>query len=113
MSQAAADWAGADAGPNATFFAADAEAFQPDGSFDFIVFNEVVYYFRQPLAEVHRYARSLTATGSLVFSTWQGLPRGCAILRQLHEVYDVSGETLVEQGRNRWKLTVLAPRAER
>src|SRR5205085_7230649 len=109
LSEAAVARAGADAGPNAAFVAADAERYQPEGVFDFVVFNEVVYYFHEPISEVERYARALSPNGRVVVSTWQGSPRGRAVLRSLRQAFDVEGETIVTQGRNSWALTVLRP----
>lgn len=102
--------AAAAAGPEATFVAANAATYQPEGPFDRIVFNEVLYYLHEPLATVRRYAETLTPGGRLIVSTWGGSPRGLAILRQLRGVFDQVDEVVVQQRTQRWTITSFTPR---
>jgi SAM-dependent methyltransferase len=110
LSQVAVARAAAVAGPEASFAAADAATYQPEGTFDAIVFNEMLYYLHDPIAAVRRYAEALRPGGRLIVSTWCGSPRGLAILRQLHEAYDAVDEVVVQQRAQRWTLTTLKPR---
>jgi SAM-dependent methyltransferase len=52
------------AAADARFCMADATAYRPEGPFDAIVFNEILYYLHQPVAEVARYAESLAGGGA-------------------------------------------------
>jgi 2-polyprenyl-3-methyl-5-hydroxy-6-metoxy-1,4-benzoquinol methylase len=54
----------------AEFIPASIDEWIPDGRYDAIVFNEVLYYLPQPLVTVARYARSLTDSGSMFVSMW-------------------------------------------
>jgi len=45
------------------FIAADIERWQPDGKFDVILFNEVLYYLRDPLETAERYVPWLEQGG--------------------------------------------------
>jgi SAM-dependent methyltransferase len=49
-----------------SFVEADAETFMPPTSFDVIVFNEVLTYFRDPIAVFERYAGVLSDGGVLI-----------------------------------------------
>lgn len=109
LSPRAVALAEADAARDTHFFVADATAYRPEGSFDAIVFNEVLYYLHQPAAEVARYAESLAAGGRIIVSTYVGSPRAAAVLRQVCRAFEVREETQVSQGGNRWMVTVLAP----
>lgn len=110
LSQVAVARAAAVAGPEASFAAADAATYRPEGTFDALVFNEMLYYLHDPLAAVRRYVEALMPGGRLIVSTWGGSPRGMAILRQLHAAYDAVDEVVVQQRAQRWTLTVLRPR---
>jgi 2-polyprenyl-3-methyl-5-hydroxy-6-metoxy-1,4-benzoquinol methylase len=46
----------------------DASTFVPDGKFDVIVFNEMLYYLEQPLETVRRYAPFLSDGGIFITS---------------------------------------------
>jgi len=78
------------------FVAADAETFTPgEGrTFDVIVLNECLCYFRDPLATVDRFAGLLAPGGSLVASTFR-TPRHDAIARLVAGRYDVVEEITV------------------
>lgn len=101
--------AAADATGEARFLVADAAAYRPEGSFDAIVFNEILYYLHQPVAEVARYANSLAPGGYIIVSTYIGSPRAAAVLRQVCRAFEVREETQVAQDGNQWMVTVLAP----
>jgi SAM-dependent methyltransferase len=106
LSHEAIDRATACAGPDATFMQADAAAFQADGPFDAIVFNEMLYYLPEPLQAVQRYARTLAPGGRIIVSMWLGSPRAVGILRQLRAALPFVDETLIGHLGHQWKLTV-------
>lgn len=54
------------------FVAADAMAYEPTGTFDVVILNEVLYYLKDPLREIKRYAECLTDQGILVISMYHG-----------------------------------------
>ena len=56
--------------PAATFIAADADIYEPEGHFDVIVFNDTLYYLKDPLASLHRYARHLKDDGIMIVSNY-------------------------------------------
>jgi 2-polyprenyl-3-methyl-5-hydroxy-6-metoxy-1,4-benzoquinol methylase len=100
---------------NARFVTADAEKFQPDGQFDVIVFNESLYYFRQPLRTCERYREALKQDGLLLVSTYAGSKRALAILRRLKSTYGLVDETRVdhmESGKS-WFCSVFDPSRRR
>ncbi len=97
---------------NTVFIKADAETYRPTELFNVIIFNEVVYYFREPLAVIERYAQALTQDGVLVVSIYQSSDaasrRGMDILRQLKTTFRVLDEIQTTQGSKSWVCTVLA-----
>ncbi len=84
---------------------ADAGTYRPEGAFDAIVFNEVLYYLDDPLAAAERYARSLADGGILVISMFDS-PRTRAIARHLERRLERRDEVRVPQPRGGWTITV-------
>jgi SAM-dependent methyltransferase len=91
------------------FVCADAERYTPAGTFDAILFNEALYYFRDPLGTVARYASALDPDGIVMVSTFTASPRAMAIRRLLGARYGVIDETRVSHGPKSWICTVLRP----
>ena len=57
----------ADAGDNkCTYLVADMDTYKPDGQFDLIIFNEVIYYSKYPLKTLQRMATYLKTNGLLI-----------------------------------------------
>jgi SAM-dependent methyltransferase len=84
-----------------SFFAADGEYYVPMEQFDIIIFNEVLYFFRDPIGAVERYASSLRSGGILLVSICT-CRKGDAILERLKEAYAVLDETRVTHADNQW-----------
>ena len=57
--------------PNASFSVAFAESFDTDQRFDVIVFNEVMYYLKDPVEVAKRYSGWLRPNGLLVVSMYE------------------------------------------
>lgn len=57
-----------------TFICAAAESFQPERTFDVILFNETLYYFEGPVEHLARYGEFLSQGGTLVVSIWLPAP---------------------------------------
>jgi SAM-dependent methyltransferase len=91
-----------------SFFAADGEHYVPTEEFDIIVFNEVLYFFRDPLGAVERYASSLRSGGILLVSICTAFKGGTAILERLKEDYAVLDETRVTHADNQWSWICVA-----
>jgi len=64
----------------------DASTFVPDGKFDVIVFNEMLYYLEEPLATVRRYSRFLSEGGIFITSNVESR-RSFAVRRALAAAY--------------------------
>jgi trans-aconitate methyltransferase len=92
------------------FEPADAESYTPTDPYDAIVFNESLYYFREPLTVVDRYVQALNPGGLLVTSLYEVSPRARPILARLHETYSLLDETQVVQKANTWRCSVFVPR---
>jgi SAM-dependent methyltransferase len=90
------------------FVCADAESFVPPAGFDAIVFNETLYYFRQPLDAVARYLGALDSGGVAIVSTYLGSRRARAILRALFRRHRLIDETRVSHGTQSWSCAVFA-----
>lgn len=96
--------------PKTDFLVADAEAFEPDGRFDAIIFNEVLYFLDDPAAQLGRYSRALADGGVLVVSlydsvaalrVWPLLRRGFETLDRVHVRHATKAA---------WQVAVLRPR---
>lgn len=91
------------------FVAGDAEGDPPPaGPWDVIVFNECVYYFRDPLGAVARYESVLAPGGAFVVSTFRSR-RADAIARALLRSYRLLEETEVSNRKGTWRVKVLEP----
>lgn len=108
LSEAAVAQAGSRADTLTSFLAADAEGEPAAGPWDVIVFNECVYYFRDPLASVRRYEHVLAAGGAFIVSTFRSR-RADAIGRALVRRYRLLEETGVSNRKGTWTVRVLAP----
>jgi SAM-dependent methyltransferase len=56
--------------PAASFLVADAETFEPSRKFDMIVFNESLYYFKNPIQLIYRLSSALKPAGVIVISMY-------------------------------------------
>jgi SAM-dependent methyltransferase len=90
------------AGERQAFFVADGEHYIPTEPFDIIVFNEVLYLFRDPIGAVDRYAGSLRSGGLLLVSICTAYQGGPALIDRLKQAYVVLDETRVTHGSNPW-----------
>jgi SAM-dependent methyltransferase len=109
LSETAVERLRAESAPGAEAVLADAAAYEPDGLFDAIVFNECLYYFDDPLAVVRRYLAHLAPDGVVVASMFRSR-RTQAIGRLLAERLSVVSETRVANRRGEWAIAVLSPR---
>lgn len=57
---------------NADFMVADIHQFVPQGSFDIIIFNEVLYYLENQMEIVSRFSTYLNPKGYFIFSFYGG-----------------------------------------
>lgn len=49
-----------------TYLVADMDKYQPEGTFDFIIFNEAIYYSKHPLKTLQRFTSYLKPDGLLL-----------------------------------------------
>lgn len=98
--------------PATRFEAADAESWQPDGSFDVVVFNECLYYFEQPEATTLAYLGHLAPGGVAIVSMFRS-PRTDAIARRLARLVPPAEEVELRHRKGAWRITVLRPDAAR
>ncbi|HEV8579113.1 MAG TPA: class I SAM-dependent methyltransferase [Thermoanaerobaculia bacterium] len=108
LSEAAVRQAAGRADGKTSFAAADAESFVPAEHWDAVVFNECVYYFRDPLGTVRRYEDSLAIGGVFIVSTFRSR-RSDAIVRRFLERYRLLEETAITNRKGTWVVRVLAP----
>jgi 2-polyprenyl-3-methyl-5-hydroxy-6-metoxy-1,4-benzoquinol methylase len=94
---------------DAEFVAADAETFEPGETFDVVVFNESITYFKDPVAGFARYVQALAPGGIVIVSCHQQSERAQAILRTLERTWRVLDTTEVRQGDNSWRCVVFEP----
>lgn len=93
----------------ARFEVADFEKWTPRSRFDVIVFNESIYYARQPVDELMRYAQALDGQGLLIVSVVRS-SMNWAIGRAIRRRFAAVAATRVrnEQGES-WDVLVLRP----
>lgn len=94
------------------FICADAEEYTPTDTYDVIVFNESLYYFKKPLETVDLYLTRLAQRGIIIVSTFPKSRRGRSILRALKRKYVLLDETRISHASESWICSVLAPSTE-
>jgi 2-polyprenyl-3-methyl-5-hydroxy-6-metoxy-1,4-benzoquinol methylase len=109
ISQTAVELAGKKRGDRSSFLQADAEHFLPAESFDAIIFNEVLYYFADPLAVAQRYSSRLRPGGVLISSLYMDSERARATARLLRRAFPIIDEVKVCSHENTWLISVFAP----
>lgn len=95
--------------PRSVFVQADAQYFVPDEIFDAIIFNEVLYYFDEPLAVAKRYRAWLRPGGLFITSLFATSDRARAIGRRLKQAYDCIDEVEITGHGRCWIINVLTP----
>jgi SAM-dependent methyltransferase len=90
-----------------SFLAADGDVYKPRGYFDVIVFNETLYYLREPMRSLERYAQSLKPEGCIIVSTYTSSRRSLAILRDAKRKFKVFDEVKTTHGQTSWLCTVM------
>lgn len=66
ISDSAIARANASADAKCTFLVGDMDEFEPEGTFDMIIFNECIYYSKHPLKTLQRFATYLKPGGLLI-----------------------------------------------
>jgi predicted TPR repeat methyltransferase len=107
VSDTAIEQARAEAIETCTYAVADMDKFTPDGSFDLLIFNEVLYYSRQPLQTLQRLATHLNPDGLLIV-TVNDHKHSDALWAELLTGFRVVDETVVANAKGRWVCRVLA-----
>ena len=90
----------------------DCESYTPGEPFDVIVFNEVLYCLRDPLAVVQRYTRSLRADGVVLVSMCTAARGASAIFERLIAEYSPVDQTRVTHGQTglSWDCAAFRPK---
>lgn len=91
------------------FAQADAEDFVTDEKFDVIIFNEVLYYFSDPMAVARKYCTWLKPGGLLITSLYAGSDRARAIGRLLKKAYPSVDEVEITSNGETWLIDVFSP----
>lgn len=93
------------------FRCADAEAYKPQDTFDVIIFNEVLYYLKDPVDVVRRVARALNPDGIAIISMlrWTSSRRIWRSLERSMPIED--GVTVTHCGVGSWDVKVIRPPA--
>jgi 2-polyprenyl-3-methyl-5-hydroxy-6-metoxy-1,4-benzoquinol methylase len=88
------------------FVVAEADAFQWDGTFDVIVFNQILYYLPDPAATTVRYRGMLAPEGRIIVSIFDS-PRTREAWRTVKRAHKVEDEMTITQGTSRTMTAVL------
>lgn len=96
-------------GHRTKFMVGDVELFEPDNRFDVIVFNEMLYYLKDPAAALTRYKQALNPSGVFVISMFDMLKS-----RKIWQCLDAEYRLLessraVNQGGHSWTIRVYRP----
>lgn len=106
LAHAAVASAGRSQNHRCSFVQADAQSFFPDQYFDVIVFNEVLYYFDDPLATLERSTNWLAPGGLVITSLYDRSVRARAIKRQIARRYRLIRAAQLGTGGASWSLLI-------
>lgn len=95
--------------PRSIFIQADAEIYVPNETFDTTIFNEVLYYFADPLDVARRYRAWLRPGGLFITSLYGKSDRAGAISRLLKKTYPSIDEVEITSHGQTWIVNVFAP----
>lgn len=95
--------------PRSVFVQADAREFVPKDAFDAIIFNEVLYYFDDPIAVAQRYRPWLRREGLFFTSLFAGSDRARAIGRLLKRTYTCIDEVEINGSGRSWIIDLFQP----
>jgi SAM-dependent methyltransferase len=94
-----------------SFVVGFAEDFVTERRFDAIVFNEVMYYLRQPVDVAERYAAMLNEGGELIISMYECRPAR-SVWRRLEKRFDtLHAARVTNHLKHTWDVRVLKHRA--
>ena len=109
ISEEAIDRARARDLPRTSFVAATAEQYVPDRTFDVIVFNEVLFYLRDPRAVLTRYQTYLNPHGLLLVSMVE-CPFSRLLWHKVSRAFATTQRTQVTAGALSWSIRALTPK---
>jgi ubiquinone/menaquinone biosynthesis C-methylase UbiE len=90
-----------------SFVNALAESFVPDDQFDAIVFNECLYYLRDPLGVMRRFERYLAPDGVMLVSLFTKTERIELLAAQISQSFRVTRRASVTNGAGTWECSML------
>lgn len=109
ISQAAIDMARAGASdPRNRYLVSDMDRFDGEERFDWVIFNECLYYLDDPLGTVRHFWHWLTPGGHLSISMYD-CPGARAIWKGLRSMPTVETVDLEHKGAARWTVKLLRP----
>jgi 2-polyprenyl-3-methyl-5-hydroxy-6-metoxy-1,4-benzoquinol methylase len=93
-----------------SFSVADAREFESEEQFDLIVFNECLYYFRDPAQIIRNYAKNVAPNGRIIISMFSA-PENMAVWRLVqHDLVVEDAVTVKNHNSSRsWTVKCLAP----
>ncbi len=74
---------------NSKFIASDLTKYTPEMNFDFIIFNESLYYLDKPLEILDKYQKYLNENGKIVISMWDNPERNNKLWSQINKKYKI------------------------
>ena len=98
--------------PRSFFACVDAREFVADEIFDTIIFNEVLYYFPDPLTVMRTYSERLEPNGLLITSLYGRSDRARAIGRLLKREYRSVDEVEISRNGEIWIIDVFSPETQ-
>ena len=94
---------------NTQFIQADAETFKPEQKFGCIIFNECLYYFKDPVAVIQHYEQYLQPDGDIIISMFY-TRRSKRIWQALEKkgYHFADGISISNQQNTTWKIKLIS-----
>ena len=90
------------------FHCADAETFTPQDRYDVIVYNEILYYLKDPMGVVRRLSRALNPGGISIVSMFRGASSSIPVWQSIETTMRIAdGVTVTHPSVGSWDIKVI------
>ena len=93
-----------------SFEAADAAIYKYDGTFDIIIFNEMLYYLTDPAGTIHHFSKLLAPGGKFIISLFHSR-ESWQVWRRCRTSLTLLDETRVDHAGVSWRVRLCQPEA--
>ena len=93
---------------NGKFICEDLCKYNPEDSYDFIIFNESLYYLDKPIAVINRYKKFLKKEGKIIVSMWYDKVKNNKLWKRIDSNFKIESQKTINNNKGiSWIIKVL------